>query len=101
MSMKNFLSLLGLVLITGCQSYSQGLRVICDSPHNVPTGDMADPATHVNLARWIASNLSNRNAIALFEALASAEVTTKIEILESESKKAGLASCSLPEVMAP
>lgn len=82
----------------GCQSYGQGVEVICEAPNNCPDCANADPSARMALmARGIDESLSNGKAGELFRALGALPVAERIARLEAEAKAAGLATCPLVE----
>ena len=86
-------------LLSACQSYQDGVAVVCNAPLDCPEClDKSPDQRAYLLAKHIEDRLYNRQARALFKALGAADVQTKRTILQEEAKAAGLRDCPLTSI---
>jgi len=88
------------IAVGACQSYEDGVRVICQGPTLCAECANATPDMRMGLmARAIEENLGNGKAEDLFGSLAELTPQERGARLEAEAKAAGLADCPLAAEM--
>lgn len=88
---------LGTTLV-GCQSFEKGMEELCEAPSRCSTCANPDPAMRqMSIAEHIGKSVSNGEVKELLKAVAMADPSTKAELLETEARRAGLASCALAD----
>ena len=98
--MNRFLSVLVMVgagLSLGCQSYPEGVRIMCDAPNRAEMARVEPEYRLKVIAEYVEDAVSNGRAEALFEGLAVLSVTDKLAAVEAARKEAKLTQCGLSD----
>jgi hypothetical protein len=92
--------LLGLAALSlgGCQSYDEGVMVICESAAAVGAEELDPPARASLASIWVFEHLENPDARALFRSLAPLSPERKAEAVRRVAAEAGITECSLAEL---
>lgn len=97
--MRVLLVISSLVLLTGCQSRGEALRIVCNAPNDCAECRGADPAVRATLlAQYIDDHVSNGEVREMFGALAGADPAARRAILERETAAEGLTECPILDV---
>lgn len=75
------------------QTQAEAIGLICDAPDRVEVARIAEPDQSRAMARWIQANVSNIEALRLFETLANTDPTERPAILAAAAKEQGIAVC--------
>ena len=101
MKAKSLLLLSGLLLFaltTGCQSYEDGIKAICDAPSTCAKCAQVSPDQRMLvLSEHIESQVSNVQASAIFDSLAAMAPADRAATLRGRAADVGLNSCPLAD----
>jgi hypothetical protein len=81
------------------ESFSEAMTLICDSPHAVEATSREERTAAAS--RWIAANVKNQQARALFADLAGLSPTGKARSVREAASRAGLSRCPLADLWGP
>ena len=82
------------LVLAGCQSFSEGMKVVCDAPTKVdPKLEPADKAAAI--ATVIQKDLTNKEVLDLIRTLGASSPEDKDKGFADAVKRAGLSSCPL------
>jgi len=93
---------MGMVLVSmGCQSYEEGVSVICNAPESCEECSHAPPTERQSqLASYIDSHLSNEDAQDLFHSLASMPPDARAQALREAANATRNRDCRMAEMLA-
>lgn len=84
--------------VAGCQSYEEGVEVICEGPNDCSECAQVVPEMRGQvMARQIEKGLSNGEAKKLFDECAMLAPADRAAKLRAEAEKAGLATCPMAD----
>ncbi len=84
--------------VGGCQSYEEGVEVICEGPNDCAECAQVAPELRWQvMAREIDKGLSNGEAEKLFDRCAELAPAERAALLRGEAEKAGLATCPMAD----
>lgn len=81
----------------GCQSYEEGMRVLCDSPKNADLSQH-DPAERMRkFSEWIDDHVKNGEVRELFNSLSDMSPEQRVVAIERAAAKAKIDPCLVAE----
>ncbi len=89
--------LVGAGLSLGCQSYTEGMQVLCDAPNEADLAQVAPDQRFRVMADYLDDAVSNERVETLFEALAVKAPADKLAAVEAAQKEAGVTQCGFAD----
>ena len=81
----------------GCQSYEEGMRVLCDSPKNADLSQH-DPAERMRrYAQWLDEHINNRDVRELLKAISGMSPEQRRAAVNEAADKANIKPCLVTE----
>lgn len=95
--MRTWTGVFGVVLLSGCGSFADDMKMMCDAPKHVDIGALDSAERAHEIALYVSKNTRSREARELFQSVATVSKEERAKLFEDAVRRAGIepAKCEM------